>query len=292
VFADLVAGIVGVEASEVDVVAGDSARTTAGSGTYGSRVAVVVGNAVAEAAAALRRQIVEAAASLHGADPGEVGIERGQVGVAGYPETFDSLADLAAARNPMAYVEEPEAVGRLRDGLSDGGKAWPKFEAQGQHVVTAMTYGSGVHGAVVEVDPATGAVRVLDYAVVDDCGVALDHDVVLGQVQGGVVQGLGGALLERLVFDASGQPQTTSFMDFLLPTIEEVPRIRVESIETPSPLSPLGAKGVGEAGVIAVPAAIAEAVEDALSESRAVVDSVPLDPERVFELANNPEPTK
>jgi CO/xanthine dehydrogenase Mo-binding subunit len=98
-----------------------------------------------------------------------------------------------------------------------------------------------------------------------------------------VVQGLGGALLERFVFDADGQPLTTSFMDLLLPTIENVPRIRVESVETPSPLNPLGAKGVGEAGVIAVPAVIAEAVEDALC---AVVDAVPLDPERVVALAS------
>jgi CO/xanthine dehydrogenase Mo-binding subunit len=122
--------------------------------------------------------------------------------------------------------------------------------------------------------------------VVDDCGVALDPDAVLGQVHGGVVQGLGGALLERLVFDDNGQPLTTSFMDLLLPTIGSVPTIRVESVETPSPLNPLGAKGVGEAGVIAVPAAIAEAVDDALSQYGVVIDAMPLGPERVLGLVS------
>ncbi len=284
VFATLAADVLGVEPRRVTVAAGDSGRMATGTGTFGSRAAVVAGNAVATAAGELRQQLVEYAAQLYEADPEDIAIEDGRIGVTGSPGTFVSLGDLAAARNPIAYVEESDAAHRLR--ALGNGVEWPAFEARGTHTTSGMTYGSGIHGAVVEVDPDTGAVEVLDYAVVDDCGVVLDHDMVLGQVHGGVVQGLGGALLERLVFDADGQPQTTSFMDFLLPTIENVPRIRVASVETPSPLNPLGAKGVGEAGVIAVPAAIAEAVEDALG---AVVDVMPLDPERVLALAKSSE---
>jgi CO/xanthine dehydrogenase Mo-binding subunit len=296
VFGKLAAEILGVESQQVTVVAGDSARTRTGSGTYGSRAAVVAGNAVADAARVLRAQIVESVALLFEADPDDVVIEDGRAGVAGSPQTFYSLADLAAARNPIAYVEESDGARELRaragaapaygKAVEDSSPTWPEFDAQGQHVTSSMTYGSGLHGAVVEVDAATGAIEVLDYVVVDDCGVALDPDAVLGQVHGGVVQGLGGALLERLVFDDNGQPLTTSFMDLLLPTIGSVPTIRVESVETPSPLNPLGAKGVGEAGVIAVPAAIAEAVDDALSQYGVVIDAMPLGPERVLGLVS------
>lgn len=287
VFASLAADVLGVDAGRVSVTAGDSGRMTTGTGTFGSRAAVVAGSAVTEAARDLRRQLVEFAAHLYEADPEDVTIDDGHIGIAGSPGTFVALADLAAVRNPIAYVEESDGARGLRELAKTrlDGVEWPAFEARGCHTTSGMTYGSGIHGAVVEVDPDTGAVEVLDYAVVDDCGVALDHDAVRGQVHGGVVQGLGGALLERLVFDTDGQPQTTSFMDFLLPTIENVPRIRVESVETPSPLNPLGAKGVGEAGVIAVPAVIAEAVEDALVPHGAVVDAVPLDPESVLQLA-------
>lgn len=286
VFGNLASEILGVDPEHVVVVAGDSARMATGTGTFGSRAGVVAGNAVADAASALRRQIVEYVADLYEADADDVTIEAGRVGIIGSPDTLCALADIAAARNPIAYVEESDAACKLRALAAKRAiPSWPIFEAQGQHVTTTMTYGSGIHGAVVEVDPATGAVGVLDYAVVDDCGVALDPEIVRGQVHGGVVQGLGGALLERLVFDLDGQPQTTSFLDFLLPTLQDVPTIRVESIETPSPLNPLGAKGVGEAGVIAVPAVIAEAIEDALSHHGVVIDSMPLDPEQVTNLA-------
>lgn len=285
-FATIVADALGVDHDDVIIVQGDSARQTSGSGTFGSRVAVVAGSAVAEAAKALRRQLVDFAADLYECAAEDIAIEDGLIGVAGVPSSFHRLADLAAARNPIQYActseaaQELQALARRRGLAAD----WPVFEARGQHATGAMTYGSGVHGAVVEVDPGTGRVAVLDYVVVDDCGVAIDHEAVLGQIHGGVVQGLGGALLERLVFDESGQPQTTSFMDFLLPTVEEVPEIRVHSVETPSPLNPLGAKGVGEAGVIAVPAVIAEAVDDALSEHGVAVAAMPLAPGDVVAL--------
>lgn len=284
-FARLAGDIVGVHPDDVIVVQGDSARLTSGSGTFGSRVAVIAGNAVADAARSLRRQLTQFAAELHGCAPQDVVVNSGRIGLAGDANTFASLADFAAARNPMEYAHTTIAARELAAKARERGlTGWPLFEARGHYAPTTMTYGSGVHGAVVEVDPETGLVIVRSYHVVDDCGVALEPETVLGQIYGGVAQGIGGALLERLVFDADGQPQTTTFMDFLLPTIADVPEIEVHHLETPSPTNPLGAKGVGEAGVIAASAVIAEAIEDALSGHRVVIDSMPLFPEAVVSL--------
>jgi CO/xanthine dehydrogenase Mo-binding subunit len=153
-----------------------------------------------------------------------------------------------------------------------------------------MTFASGVHGAVVEVDPGTGGVRILRYVLVHDCGRIVNPAIVEGQVLGGLAQGIGGALLERLVFDSEGQPQTTSFMDFRLPTVDDIPEVRIAHVETPSPLNPLGVKGTGEAGVIPVSAVIAEAIEDALSPFHVRVDSMPLFPDEILALISRAAP--
>ncbi|HZD37908.1 MAG TPA: molybdopterin cofactor-binding domain-containing protein, partial [Actinomycetes bacterium] len=127
-----------------------------------------------------------------------------------------------------------------------------------------VTWANGAHAAVVEVDPDTGEVHVLHYAVVHDCGRVINPVIVDGQVRGGVAQGLGGALYEELTYDDDGQLTSGTLADYLVPTAGEVPRIELEHLETPSPLNPLGLKGVGEGGAIPVPAAIANAVEHAL----------------------------
>jgi CO/xanthine dehydrogenase Mo-binding subunit len=147
-----------------------------------------------------------------------------------------------------------------------------------------MAFASGVHAAVVEVDPGTGGVRVLRYVLVHDCGVIVNPAIVEGQLLGGLAQGIGGALLERLEFDPSGQPLTTSLMDFHMPTVDDIPEVLLGHVETPSPLNPLGVKGTGEAGVIPVSAVIAEAVEDALSPFAVRVDSMPLMPADIVRL--------
>jgi len=147
-----------------------------------------------------------------------------------------------------------------------------------------MTYASGVHGAVVEVDPETGKVRIQRYVLVHDCGVVINPMIVEGQVMGGLAQGIGGALLERLDFDPSGQPRTTSFMDFRLPTVDDIPDLKLAEIQTPSPLNPLGVKGTGEAGVIPVSAVIAEAIEDALEPFGVRITSMPLFPDQIVGL--------
>jgi CO/xanthine dehydrogenase Mo-binding subunit len=141
--------------------------------------------------------------------------------------------------------------------------------------------------AVVEVDPGTGEVAILKYVVQHDCGTLVNPMVVEGQIHGGVAQGIGGALYERIVYDETGQPLTTTYMDFLLPTAMEIPEIEVVHLETPSPLNPLGMKGAGEAGAIPGPAVLAEAIEDALAPFGIEIREMPLSPSRIRELLDS-----
>jgi CO/xanthine dehydrogenase Mo-binding subunit len=296
VFGNLVAETLGVDPSDVVFVAGDSAQVRSGTGTFGSRAAVYVGNAVVNAARALRRQIIDYMAGLLDIAPESLEIEAGRIYRKGDPDNFFALSDIVAARNTISYVEESGGTQYLRAILAKKGPGahfeprgpgWPEFEAQENFSANRLTYGSGMHGCVVAVDVNLGTVSILDYVVVDDCGVVLDHATVHGQVAGGVAQGIGGALLERLVFDQEAQPLSSTLMTFLLPTIHDVPRIRIVSVETPSPVNPLGIKGVGEAGVIAVAAAIAEAIDDALKGLAVPVTAMPIFPEQVLRLIND-----
>jgi carbon-monoxide dehydrogenase large subunit len=149
-----------------------------------------------------------------------------------------------------------------------------------------VTWAAGAHAAVVAVDTETGVVDVLRYAAVHDCGREINPLIVEGQVRGGIAQGIGGALYEEVRYDDEGQLLSGTLADYLVPTAEEVPSVLLESRETPSPLNPLGLRGVGEGGAIAPPAVIANAVEDALAEHDAVVRRTPLTPEVVHGLAS------
>jgi carbon-monoxide dehydrogenase large subunit len=159
----------------------------------------------------------------------------------------------------------------------------PGLEASGFVRVLQSTYSSGAHAAVVEVDPEIGTVRLLRYVAVDDCGVMINPMIVEGQVHGGIAHGVGNALLEEIVYDASGQMVTATLMDYALPRASDVPSFEVHHVVTPSPLNPLGVKGAGEGGTLPAPAAIGNAVADAL---RAVtVSEMPLTRERVWRRA-------
>jgi carbon-monoxide dehydrogenase large subunit len=147
----------------------------------------------------------------------------------------------------------------------------------------AATFSSGVHLAVVEVVPETGAIHVLAYVAVSDAGPLINPMIVEAQVQGGIAQGLGGALLEEIAYDAHGQP-AGSFLDYAIPRADDMPDVRQAHVHTPSPLNPLGVKGLGEAGALAPPPALANAVEDALSPLGVAIDETPLTPARVWEL--------
>jgi carbon-monoxide dehydrogenase large subunit len=262
VLAQVCAERLGVDPDAVTVVGGDTAGLDRGWGTVASRSAVVAGNAVAAAALTVRGQAVARAAAMLEVAEADLVVDDGRVAVAGAPERGLDLGDLARAAEAggaeLAAVEyfEPPTV----------------------------TWANGAHTAVVEVDPGTGEVRVLRYAVVHDCGRPINPAIVDGQVHGGVAQGIGGALFEELVYDEEGQLLSGTLADYLVPTAADVPPIALAHAETPSPLNPLGVKGVGEGGAIPGPAAIANAVEDALGPRGQVVRRTPLSPAYVRSL--------
>jgi aerobic carbon-monoxide dehydrogenase large subunit len=262
VLAQVCAERLGVDPGAVTVVGGDTAGLDRGWGTVASRSAVVAGNAVAAAALTVRDQAVARAAAMLEVAEADLVVDDGRVAVAGAPERGLDLGELAGAAEAggaeLAAVEyfEPPTV----------------------------TWANGAHAAVVEVDPGTGEVRVLRYAVVHDCGRPINPAIVDGQVHGGVAQGIGGALFEELVYDEEGQLLSGTLADYLVPTAADVPPIALAHAETPSPLNPLGVKGVGEGGAIPGPAAIANAVEDALAPRGQVVRRTPLSPAYVRSL--------
>jgi CO/xanthine dehydrogenase Mo-binding subunit len=214
----------------------------------------------------------------------------GKLTVKGAPGRELSLGALATAANPIRYAYGKEATQaalqlvKPRDGAVLGAGQEPGLEAHRFFAPERATWASGQHAAIVEVDPATGDVRFVRYVVVHDCGTLINPTIVEGQIHGGVAQGIGGALYERLHFDDSGQLINASFMDFLMPTSMEIPNIEVAHLETPSPLNPLGVKGVGEAGTIPVAALVAEAIEDALAPFGVRIREMPLSPGRIREL--------
>ncbi len=269
VLAQVCADHLGVAPEDVTVVGGDTAGIDRGWGTVASRSAVVAGSAVAAAAAAVRERVLEVAGDLLEAAPADLRVDAGRVVTAGAPERGLGLGEVARAA---------EAGGGAL-------AATEYFEPP------TVTWANGAHAAVVEVDRDTGEVRVLRYGVVHDCGRVINPVIVDGQVRGGVAQGIGGALYEELSYDEEGQLTSGTLADYLVPTAGEVPRIDLEHLETPSPLNPLGLRGVGEGGAIPGPAVIANAVEHALRGSGSrpggrdpVIRRTPLSPAHVRSL--------
>ena len=270
-FAQIVADALGVTPQDVIVRTGDTAGFGWGAGTFASRAAVVAGNAVALAAQAVRDKTRIVAATLLEARPDEIELAHGNVFVRGVPARALALGSVAAAANPLRFAMPPEWEG-------------PGLEATRYFTPPRGTFSNGVHACLVEVDPETGMLRVLRYVVVHDCGRVLNPMILEGQIHGGVAQGLGGVFWEKLAYDSQAQPLSTTFMDYLVPTAAEVPSVDVAHVETPSPLNPLGVKGAGEAGVIPVPAVVAQAVEDALHPFGVRITEMPLSPDRVRQL--------
>jgi len=289
-FAQIVADALGCDAAAVTVVTGDTRRFNWGAGTYASRALVVSGNAIHAAALKVRGKALRIAAELLEVSPHDLELAGGAARVKGAPGRELTLGALATVANPIRYAygkDAADAALRLvkpRAGavLAEGEE--PGLEAVGYYAPPQSTFASGCHAAIVEVDLATGGVTIIKYVVQHDCGIVVNPMIVEGQIRGGVAQGVGGALYERIVYDASGQPLTTTFMDFLLPTAMEVPAIEIGHTETPSPLNPLGVKGAGEGGAIPGPAVIAEAIDDALAPLGVRVREMPLDPGRLLAL--------
>lgn len=208
--------------------------------------------------------------------------------MAGTPGASIPLATVAVLSNPLRYAFDEEAARATqfagvasydRPPVAEGEE--PGLEGRDYYSPIRSTFASGMHAAIVETDPLTAEIRILRYAVVHDCGKLINPMIVEGQIHGGVAQGVGGALYEKMVYDGHGQLLNASFMDFLMPYATEVPFIETAHLETPSPLNPLGIKGAGEAGVIPVSAVLASAIEDAEGIR---IDKMPISPSDLFDL--------
>jgi carbon-monoxide dehydrogenase large subunit len=268
-FAQIAADALGIPLESVTIVGGDTAAIPFGVGTFASRSAVNAGSSIHEASGRVKDKLIAAAAALLEAAPADVEVTDGMVTVRGAPASAIPIAKVIQASIPT---------------FAKPGVASPDFEATVYHHQPTVTYTSATHVAVVDVDPGTGAVKLLRYLVAHDCGTIINPVIVEGQIHGGVAQGVGGGLLEEMVYDEQAQLLTGTFMDYLVPTAMELPPIETVHLEYPSPRNPLGMKGIGEGGAISPPAAIANAVEDALAPFGVRVTRTPLGPSVVLGL--------
>jgi aerobic carbon-monoxide dehydrogenase large subunit len=271
-FAQIVADALGVDVTEVDIVTGDTDQFYWGAGTFASRGAVVAGNAINEAAHAVRKKALKLASDVFECAEDDLIVADGKISIIGIPEKFIRLGELAQRANPMRGAVQPGTE--------------PGLESTQYFGPASGSTANGVHAAIVEVDPLTFDLKILRYVVVHDCGTVINPLILEGQIHGGVAQGIGNAFYEKLCFDDQGQLLNASLADYLLPTALEVPRMELDHTVTPSPLNPLGIKGAGEAGAIPVGPLIAQAIEDALDLKRQEVEllEIPLSPSRLFEL--------
>ncbi len=226
-----------------------------GTGTFASRSAILGSGALLESTRVLRERMLEDASALLEADVADLRLRDGAVHVVGAPQ----------ARIPASELLRSAAD-------EDRYRISARFDSE------AVAYPYATHACEVEVDPETGAVTITRYVIAEDCGRVINPQIVEGQVAGATAQGIGGALLESLVYSEDGQLITGSFMDYLLPTAAELPAFEIHHLQTPAPGNPSGAKGVGEGGTLAPPGAVAGAVSDALS---AEFNELPLLPGRV-----------
>jgi len=267
VLSQIVADELQVHIDDVRVVHGDTAKIPYGNGSNASRTTVMAGSAAVGASRKVKEKLFRIASGALEIDPEDLMLADGKVQVRGAPERSLSYAEIAQLAAPGLA---------LKKGLEPGISQESFFASD------KRPFPYGVHIALVEVDKETGIVKVLDYLVAEDVGRKINPMLIEGQMAGGLAQGIGGALLEEFVYDADGQPLSTSFMDYLIPTAMEVPRAQFLSTEDfPTPLNPLGVKGAGEGGITAVGAALANAVSDALGVE---VTKLPLKPEYLLEL--------
>ncbi len=269
--AQLCAAELGLEASDVDVILGDTKTVPHGLGAFASRQAVTAGSSVHLAAGAVRDKALRAAAHMLEAAENDLELVGGRIQVRGVADMAVPLADVARS---LAGIP----------GLNLPGGMEPGLEASANFSPDTLTYCSGTHAAEIEVDPETGAVRILTYIAVHDSGRLINPMIVDGQVMGGLAHGIGSALFEKMVFDEAGQPLTTNFADYLLPSAPDLPTVDLAHMESPTPLNPIGVKGAGEGGTIPAPAAIVSAIEDALGPFGVRIAETPITPSRIVEM--------
>jgi carbon-monoxide dehydrogenase large subunit len=264
----IVADRLGCRIEDITLTAGDTNAISQGVGAFASRQAVNAGCSAMMAGDSVRRQVVALAARTLGVAETEIDVEDGRAVARGGNKpilTFGELARLAQGVPGFAF-----ATGQT-----------PGLEHTAYFTPPQASYCNGTHVAEVEVDPMTGGVTILNYAVGHDSGTIINPMIVAGQVQGGVAHGIGNALFEFMKYDSTAQPLTTTFADYLMPTAADVPGCAIEHVETANPLNPLGVKGAGEGGTIPAPAAIVAAIEDALSPFGVRFAEMPLTPDRI-----------
>ena len=263
--AQIAASQLGVDVAMVKVVAGDTAGVSLGLGGFASRQTVTAGSSVMLAAKAVADKAKKVASHVLEADENDLELAGGEVRVAGAPQLNVKLSEIARILQGAPGYGFPAGVD-------------PGLEAIVNHRTDALAYANGCHACEVEVDAETGEVRIVRYIAMHDSGILINPMMVEGQIHGGVAHGIGNALYEWMGYDEAGQPVTTTFADYLLPSSTEVPMLDTLYKETRSPLNPLGVKGVGEAGTIPCAAAVISAVEDALAPFAVRIGQVPLPP--------------
>jgi aerobic carbon-monoxide dehydrogenase large subunit len=267
----------GIDPHKISVRHGDTGLSPFGNGTIASRSIVMAGGAVAATCRLLREKVLRIGAHLLQCTAADVRLEGGEVRGPGGSVSIEHIARTAHLR---------------MEALPDGVEPLLTVTGTYQPGIDTGVFTFAAHAAVVAVDPHTGAVEILDYAVAEDCGTMINPMIVEGQVRGGVVQGIGTALYEEIPYDESGQPQAGTFSDYKLPGAAEMPRIKVAHTTTPTPFTEYGVKGMGEGGAIAPPAAIANAVRDALAGIGAEVNETPITPRRVVDAIHAARSTR
>jgi len=274
-FAQIAAELLGLDPAEVQVVHGDTAAVPYGIGTFGSRATAVGGTAMYKSVTKLREKLAAIAGHILQEDPGKFIFREHKIFSKSDPKKSLAFGDAVGA----AYVAKT-----LPPGVEPGLEATTFYEPPN------FTYPFGTHVAVVEVDPETGDVRLVNYVAVDDCGNVINPMLVDGQIVGGIVQAVGQAFFEEAIFDEQGQLLTGEFTDYALPRAPDIPRIQTARTVTPTPVNPLGVKGVGEAGTIGATPALVNAVVDALAHLGVRHIDMPIKRERVFQLLHKPKP--
>ena len=272
-FAQIVADELGVPMDDVDVIHGDTKIVAKGMGTFGSRATAVGGVAVYQAAEKVREKARDLASHLLEVDADDLVFSDGRFAVKGVPRRALTIQQIAG-----------QAAKNLPKGSAASLSAESTFEPAN------FTFPFGTHVCVVEVEPETGNVEIKKYVAVDDCGKVINPLLVDGQVQGGIAQGLGQALYEGVVYDKNGQLLTGSLMDYALPRAANLPRFQLARTETPTPVNPLGVKGIGEAGTIGSTPAVVGAVVDALAPFGVTHIDMPLTPQKIWRLCREKKP--
>ena len=275
-FAQIASAVFGVPGSQVEVQMNDSRLPGFSIGTYGSRTLQTSGTVVHLAAVSVRDKAFAVAARHLEAAPDDLELVEGRIRVRGVPARAVTLGELARMVEEQPDLIEQDKPNPVNGTPIEGLAAWRDYRPSNP------TYCSGAHLAVVEVDSETGDVHILQYSAVDDSGNVLNHTLAEGQVHGSLAQGIGQALYEEAAYDADGQPLAGTLMDYTMPNAGQIPSFQTDFVETPSPVNPLGVKGIGESGTTAAPPAIVNAVLDALAPLGIKAIDMPLRPEKVW----------